>query len=163
MQQPKSVSISSQFEVYEDISSLSEADKKLMLLAIEARKNAYAPYSNFLVGASILLDNGEVIKGNNQENAAYPSGLCAERIALFYAGANFPNSKILKIAVTASSSQQITKEPIPPCGACRQSISEYEIKQNQPIEILFMGAKGKVVKSTSLSNLLPFAFDKSML
>ena len=163
MPKPKSISISSHFEVFENIDSLSEADKKLMLSAFEARKNAYDPYSNFSVGASILLENGEVIKGNNQENAAYPSGLCAERVAIFYAGANFPNINILKIAVTASSSNQITNEPIPPCGACRQSISEYEIKQQQPIEVLFMGAEGKVVKSPSISNLLPLAFDKSML
>jgi cytidine deaminase len=134
-----------------------------MQSAIETRENAYAPYSKFKVGAAILLDNNEVIVGSNQENASYPSGLCAERTAIYYAGAKYPKAKILKMAITASSQNQVTDSPIPPCGACRQSISEYEIKQDQPIEIYFMGVKGKVVKSHSLANLLPLGFDRSFL
>ena len=131
--------------------------------AIEARDNAYAPYSKFNVGAAILLDNNEVVIGSNQENACYPSGLCAERTAIYYAGAKYPKAKILKMAITASSQNQITDKPIPPCGACRQSIAEYEIKQDAAIEIYFMGAKGKVVKSHSLANLLPLLFESSVL
>jgi len=101
--------------------------------------------------------------GSNQENAAYPSGLCAERTAIFYTGANYPEATILKMAITAASDTNPTLSPIPPCGACRQSIAEYEFKQNQPIEIYFMGEKGAIFKSDSLKNLLPITFDKNFL
>ncbi|APY08938.1 cytidine deaminase [Winogradskyella sp. J14-2] len=159
----KEVKIESTFKVYETLSELPDDIQQLMKSAINARKKAYAPYSKFKVGAAILLDNNQVVSGSNQENASYPSGLCAERTAIFYAGAKYPNAKVLKIAITASSQNQVTDTPIPPCGACRQSISEYEIKQDQPIEIYFMGAMGKVVKSNSLANLLPLSFDRSFL
>ncbi|MEN8886319.1 MAG: cytidine deaminase [Winogradskyella sp.] len=155
--------IETNLEVYNTISELSQDIQNLMSEAIEARNNAYAPYSNFNVGAAILLDNTKVVIGNNQENAAYPSGLCAERTAIYYAGAKYPKAKILKMALTASSQNQITDKPIPPCGACRQAIAEYEIKQELPIEIYFMGAQGKVVKSNSLANLLPLLFESSVL
>mgnify|MGYP001334344260 CR=1 FL=1 len=159
----KEINISTQLQVYDDSSELTEDIQSLMKAAVKARENAYAPYSKFNVGAALLLDNGEVVIGSNQENASYPSGLCAERTAVYYAGAKYPNSKIIKMAITASSQNQITDSPIPPCGACRQSISEYEIKQKQPIEIFFMGVKGKVIKSNSLANLLPLGFDRSFL
>lgn len=135
----------------------------LMAQAIEVRKNAYAPYSKFRVGVAILLDNGKVVLGSNQENAAYPSGLCAERVAIFYAGAVYPEAKILKMAITAASDSNQTTAPIPPCGSCRQSIAEYEIRQETPIEIYFMGEVGVIYKSESLKNLLPFMFDKKFL
>lgn len=131
--------------------------------AIEVRKNAYAPYSKFKVGTALLLDNGKIILGSNQENAAYPSGLCAERVAIFQAGAIYPDAKILKMAITAASDTNQTKAPIPPCGSCRQSIAEYEIKQETPIAIYFMGEIGAVYKSDSIKNLLPFMFDKKFL
>jgi cytidine deaminase len=131
--------------------------------AVETRKNAYAPYSKFRVGAAILLDNGKVVLGSNQENAAYPSGLCAERVAIFQAGAIYPDAKIIKLAITAASDSNPTLSPIPPCGACRQSIAEYEFKQNTPIEIYFMGESGEVYKSNSIENLLPLSFDKTSL
>jgi len=134
-----------------------------MKQAAKARKKAYAPYSKFSVGVAIQLENGEVVTGNNQENASYPSGLCAERTAIYYAGAQFPNVKILKLVITAGSQNKITTSPIPPCGACRQAIAEYEVKQETPIEIYFMGETGKVIKSNSLANLLPLVFDKSVL
>ena len=159
----KEVKIETKLKVYDDISELSVSIQKLMSSAVETRDNAYAPYSKFKVGAAILLDNDEVITGSNQENASYPSGLCAERTAIYYSGSKYPDAKILKMVLTASSQNQITDKPIPPCGACRQAIAEYEIKQNQPIEIYFMGAKGKVVKSDSLANLLPLLFDNSVL
>lgn len=159
----KEVKIESTFKVYEGLSELPDDIQQLMQSAIETRENAYAPYSKFKVGAAILLDNNEVVVGSNQENASYPSGLCAERTAIYYAGAKYPKAKILKIAITASSQNQVTDSPIPPCGACRQSISEYEIKQDQSVEIYFMGATGKVVKSNSLANLLPLGFDRSYL
>jgi len=103
------------------------------------------------------------VLGSNQENAAYPSGLCAERVAIFQAGAIYPESKIMMLALTAASDINVTSNPIPPCGACRQSIAEYELKQDLPIEIYFMGETGKIYKSDSLKNLLPFSFDKNML
>ncbi|MDP5081970.1 MAG: cytidine deaminase [Winogradskyella sp.] len=159
----KEIKIETKLQVYTDIKELPNSIQNLMEIAIEARNNAYAPYSKFNVGAAILLDNNEVILGSNQENACFPSGLCAERTAIYYAGAKYPNSKILKIAITASSQNQVTDKPIPPCGACRQAIAEYEIKQDQHIEIYFMGAKGRVIKSHSLSNLLPLLFESSVL
>lgn len=159
----KEVKIEAKLEVYDNINELPVGIQKLMDFAIEARNNAYSPYSKFNVGAAILLDNGEVIIGSNQENASYPSGLCAERTAIYFAGAKYPKSKIQKLVISASSQNQVTDKPIPPCGACRQSIAEYENKQGQSIEIYFMGAKGKVVKSNSLANLLPFGFDSSFL
>lgn len=149
--------------VFDSINELNAQEQKWMLKAIEARKKAYAPYSNFQVGAALVLDNQEVLEGSNQENAAYPSGLCAERVVIFYAGANYPSNKVTKIFISASSTEKETITPIPPCGACRQSIAEYEIKQDSNIEIYFMGAKGAVYKSHSLKNLLPFLFDKANL
>lgn len=159
----KEVKIESHLTVYNDIGELPEQVASLMESAKEARLKAYAPYSKFLVGAALLLDSGDVITGNNQENASYPSGLCAERTAIYYAGSEYPDAKILMMALTAGPEQQTTTTPIPPCGACRQSIAEYEVKQEQPIEIYFMGTSGKVVKSDSLANLLPLGFDRSFL
>jgi cytidine deaminase len=157
------VKIETLLNVYDGIKELPLEVQNLMKSAVEARNNAYAPYSKFNVGAALLLDNGEVIIGSNQENASYPSGLCAERTAIYYAGAKHPNAKILKMAISASSQNQVTDKPIPPCGACRQAIAEYEIKQKKFVEIYFMGVEGKVVKSESLANLLPLLFDNSVL
>jgi cytidine deaminase len=159
----KDIIISTQFSVFESVSELPNDIQNLMEQAIEVRKNAYAPYSKFKVGTALLLDNGKIILGSNQENAAYPSGLCAERVAIFQAGAIYPDAKILKMAITAASDTNQTKAPIPPCGSCRQSIAEYEIKQETPIAIYFMGEIGAVYKSDSIKNLLPFMFDKKFL
>ena len=159
----KEVKLETVLEVYNDIKELPQSIQNLMAKAVEARENAYAPYSKFNVGAAIRLDNGEIVTGSNQENASYPSGLCAERTAVYYANAKYPNNKMLEMALTASSQKKTTAQPIAPCGACRQAIAEYENKQNHPIEIYFMGAQGKVVKSASLSNLLPLLFESSVL
>lgn len=159
----KEVKIESTLLVYDGIEELPDEVQSLMEAAQKARKKAYAPYSNFLVGAALMLDNGETITGNNQENASYPSGLCAERTAIYYAGAHFPDAKILKMALTAGPAKSEAPIPVPPCGACRQAIAEYEVKQEQPIEIYFMGTVGKVAKSGSLSDLLPLIFDRSLL
>jgi len=159
----KEISITSSFSVYNSLEELSKEIQDLMNQAVEIRKKAYAPYSQFRVGAALLLDNGKIVLGSNQENAAYPSGLCAERVAIFHAGSIYPEAKILKIAITAASDTNQTTAPIPPCGSCRQSIAEYEIKQETPIEIYFMGEIGEVYKSASLKNLLPFMFDKKFL
>lgn len=159
----KTIKIEAELEVYDSIDELPQDIQSLMVAAIKARDDAYAPYSKFKVGAAILLDNNEVVKGSNQENASYPSGLCAERTAIYYASSKYPAVPISRIAITAGSLKHLTDTPIPPCGACRQAISEYEIQQNKPIEIYFMGSKGKVVKAKSLSDLLPLAFNKSVL
>lgn len=159
----KEISITTKFKVFDFMADLPTDIQDLMEQAIEVRKNAYAPYSKFRVGVAIILDNGKVVLGSNQENAAYPSGLCAERVAIFYAGAVYPNAKILKMAITAASDTNQTTAPIPPCGSCRQSIAEYEIRQETPIEIYFMGEIGAIYKSESLKNLLPFMFDKKFL
>lgn len=159
----KSITITSFFSVFESFDELSPEARSLLMEAITIRKKAYAPYSKFKVGAAILMDNGKVVLGSNQENAAYPSGLCAERVAVFQAGALYPDAKILKIAISASADAKELSEPIPPCGSCRQAIAEYEIRQDTPIEIYFMGAVGKVYQSPSLKNLLPLLFDKKFL
>lgn len=159
----KEITINTTISVFNGIPDLPLEIQSLMNQAIEARKNAYAPYSKFRVGAAILLDNGQTVLGSNQENAAYPSGLCAERVAIFQAGAIYPNAKIVKLAITAASDTNPTLSPIPPCGACRQSIAEYEFKQEIPIEIYFMGESGEVYKSNSINNLLPLSFDKTSL
>lgn len=159
----KEINITSSFTIFENLNELPAEIQDLMNQAVEIRKKAYAPYSKFKVGAALLLDNGKVILGSNQENAAYPSGLCAERTAIFYAGSTYPEAKILKMAITAASDTNQTTAPIPPCGSCRQSIAEYEIKQDTPIEIYFMGEIGEVYKSSSLKNLLPLMFDKKFL
>ncbi|MES2240630.1 MAG: cytidine deaminase [Bacteroidota bacterium] len=159
----KEISITNTFTVYDNIEELPNEVQNLFKQSIEIQKNAHAPYSKFRVGAALLLDNGQIILGSNQENAAYPSGLCAERVALYQAASNFPESKILKIAITATSETTGLSPAIPPCGSCRQSIAEYEIKQESPIEIYFMGEMGKIYKSESLKNLLPLIFNKKLL
>ena len=159
----KQLQIITQFSVFENLSELPSEINVLMQKAIEIRKKAYAPYSKFRVGVALQLDNGQVILGSNQENAAYPSGLCAERVAIFYAGSNFPDAKIIAMAITATSDFTQNKTPIPPCGSCRQSIAEYEFKQDLPIAIYFMGDSGEIYLSNSLKNLLPLTFDKNFL
>lgn len=159
----KNITITTQLSVFNTLTELPNDTQQLMEKAVAARKKAYAPYSKFKVGTAILLDNGEIILGSNQENAAYPSGLCAERVAIFYAGSMYPDAKIVQMAITAASDTNKTESPIPPCGACRQSMAEYEIKQESPIEIYFMGESGDIFKSASLKNLLPLMFDKNFL
>ena len=157
-----------QINIHSTITILTEQELTAIELdlknqAFEARSKAYAPYSKFTVGAALLLNNGVVVKGSNQENAAYPSGLCAERVAIYYAGANYPEAKLVKMFITASPQDRDLELPIPPCGSCRQAIAEYEFKQDISIEIFFMGAKGDIYKSDSLKNLLPLVFDKNHL
>src|SRR6478609_1048816 len=156
----REIKIETKLNVFETLEELPTEIQSLMQQAVGVRKNAYAPYSKFRVGAAILLDNGKIVLGSNQENAAYPSGLCAERVAIFQAGAIYPDAKIVKIAITAASDENETDTPIPPCGACRQSIAEYEIRQFTPIEIFYMGETGQIHQSASIKNLLPFMFEK---
>ena len=159
----KEVNTGSTAFIYEDINELSDVDKNLMKVAVEATKTSYAPYSGFNVGAALLMEDGSIIIGNNQENAAYPSGMCAERVAIWKAGSSFPNKKVKKIAITAVSSNKQLDKPVGPCGACRQTLLEYEINQKEDVEIFFMGEIGNVVKTSSIASLLPFSFDSSYL
>jgi len=149
--------------VYDSFEELSKEDQTLMQAAMDAREKAYAPYSNFHVGAAVSLANGTVVIGNNQENASYPSGLCAERVAVFQAGAKFPGIGIKAIAISAASKKYKVKRPAAPCGNCRQSIAEYEQKQNTPIRILLMGEEGEVFQCHSIADILPLAFDNSYI
>ena len=159
----KKEKIEIQLEVFETISELPKDIQELMIKAQQARENAYAPYSRFRVGAALRLSSGEIILGNNQENAACPSGLCAERVAVFNAGANFPNQTIISLAITVRAESHEVSEAIAPCGACRQSLAEYEQKQKSPIAIYFMGETGDIIKVASIMDLLPLGFDAKYL
>ena len=142
---------------------LSPEEQSLIINAKESFKNAYAPYSGFLVGASILLENGKIINGSNQENVAYPSGLCAERVALFYAGAQYPKIAIKTIVVSALSKTFEINNVVSPCGACRQVMAEYQQKQNSEIRILLHSPNDDVFISQSVQDLLPFMFTSPLL
>lgn len=155
--------ITTEYIIHNSIEELPELTRKLMFQAQEARRKAYAPYSDFLVGAAILLENHIVVSGSNQENASYPSGLCAERTAIYAAGANYPDQKILQIAICAGPRGKKNEQPIPPCGSCRQAIAEYEQKQKEPIQVYFMGTEGEIYQVESLLHLLPLAFEKDYL
>ena len=159
----KEVKKKTSFVIYDSATDLEAENRDLMSRAKFAITNSYAPYSRFHVGAAVLLENGEIVTGNNQENAAYPSGMCAERVAIWNASSQFPNVTIKKIALTVKSENQEVKTPVAPCGACRQTLLEYEKKQNKPIEVFFMGEVGQVIKAYSLVDLLPFSFDQSFL
>ena len=155
--------ISFEITVFNSIRELEGPERKLLNKAIEARENAYAPYSKFKVGAAVLLENGKIVIGNNQENASYPSGLCAERVAIFYAGANFPGVPIKTIAISAASKNYKVDSPAAPCGNCRQSILEYEFKQEKPIKLLLMGEVGEIIQCNSISDILPLGFNSTFL
>ncbi|MEZ4800470.1 MAG: cytidine deaminase [Flavobacteriales bacterium] len=155
--------LSTEWEVISSISDLSPTDQNLLSAAKEAVESAYAPYSQFSVGAALLLEDGTIIKGNNQENAAYPSGLCAERVAFFWAGANHPGKKIVSVAITAKSDVVKTDHPITPCGACRQSMLEYELNQKSDITILMQGTSGMIYKMIGVKQLLPLYFNEDGL
>ncbi len=155
--------LSTEVEVYASENDLAPEEKKLLSHARLAVTRAYAPYSNFYVGAAVLLENGKIIEGNNQENAAYPSGLCAERVALFSASSEFPTVSVKSIAVTCKVATIEITEPVTPCGACRQVIAEYEEKYSTGIRIIMSGEKGKVYACNSISQLLPLLFNSKQL
>lgn len=137
---------------------LSVEDQSLVAQAKQSTFRSYAPYSNFRVGAAILLDNKEIVCGSNQENVAFPSGTCAERTACFYAHAQYPDSRFVKIAIAARGIDgQPLNDPISPCGACRQSLLQYELLGQQPVEVLLVG-RDKIIRLPSVRSLLPFAF-----
>ena len=145
-----------------DFGVLSDCERMLMNKAIKISKSAYAPYSQFHVGAALILDNNEIVLGNNQENASFPCGVCAERVALSTASTNYPGIKIKKIAITANSKNFNLTEPAGPCGLCRQVLIEFESKQGCNIELLLFN-DNKVIKFASAKNLLPFYFQETQL
>lgn len=157
----KDLTITSIIKVY-TFDELNKTDQDLMTSAMEATTRSYAPYSKFSVGAAALLANGIVVTGTNQENAAYPSGLCAERTTLFYANSQYPDQPVLTLAIAARTEKDFIDLPIPPCGACRQVILETEKRYKQPIRILLYGKK-EIYEVKSISDLLPLSFDASAM
>lgn len=147
---------------YNSEAELHLDEQGLIQSAKKAAKDAYAPYSHFKVGASVLLQNGEIISGNNQENAAYPSGICAERVAVFFANAKYPTVPIIKIAICAENENGVLKNPVSPCGACRQVLLETEIRFDVPIKLILIGTE-KIITINSVSQLLPLHFKKENL
>lgn len=157
----KDLTITSIIKVY-TFDELNKTDQDLMTSAMEATTHSYAPYSKFSVGAAALLANGIVVTGTNQENAAYPSGLCAERTTLFYANSQYPDQPVLTLAIAARTEKDFIDLPIPPCGACRQVILETEKRYKQPIRILLYGKK-EIYEVKSICDLLPLSFDASAM
>jgi cytidine deaminase len=155
----RKIEISVMVYAYEE---LSEEYKRLVDEAKNATQNAYAPYSEFNVGAAVLLENGEMVSGTNQENAAYPSGLCAERVTMFYANSKYPNVAPKALAIATFAGGDFLDEPITPCGACRQVLLESEMRYGVDIDVLLYGKRG-VYKLSSVKALLPLSFDKSFL
>ena len=150
-------------EEYRNSEELPAEFEELLKNAEDATENSYAPYSEFHVGASVLLENGVVIKGSNQENSAYPSGLCAERVALFYAKSKFPDVAVKAIAITAKSEHFIVNKPITPCGSCRQVIAETESRQNSKIKVIMAGQQSKIMVVEGIESLLPLVFQEDSL
>lgn len=156
-------SIKIDYSQYDSIKELEEIDQVLVKKAKEALENAYAVYSQFYVGAALLLETGEIITGNNQENIAYPSALCAERVALYYCKAQKPDAVVVKMAVMAKSGKGELTTVISPCGACRQVMSEYERIQKQPIGIIIQGENDTILYFKQVEDLLPFSFNTNVL
>ena len=151
------------YQEYQEDEELTSEDAMLVVACKEALSGSYAPYSEFHVGAAVLLGNGKIIKGSNQENAAYPSGLCAERVALFYANAEYPNEPVLALAITGKADHFVTTSPITPCGSCRQVIAEIEKKQNSKIKVIMKGEKGVTQIVEGIKCLLPLVFHEEKL
>ena len=145
------------YSEYSSVDELPQNDANLLNAAIEALNGSYAPYSNFNVGAAVLLDNGVIVKGANQENIAYPSGLCAERTALFSAHANYPDNKVVSIALTSSQNGLLLATPPFPCGACRQVMAQTQTRNGSPLRII-IGGSDKILVFNSVESLLPFIF-----
>lgn len=146
------------YDVFSSIEELSDDRQRILEKALEAVEKAYAPYSNFQVGAAVLLDDESVVVGNNQENIAYPSGLCAERVALFAANANFPDKKVTKLAIAARGNLLKKEDVLSPCGSCRQVMAEVSNRQQSNFEILLLNGDGSVMVFGKINDLLPFVF-----
>jgi cytidine deaminase len=151
------------FEVYDTIEELIEEDAWLLQEAREVTQHAYAPYSHFQVGAVAKMANGEIVAGSNQENASFPVGLCAERVVLASASSLFPKIPIQSLAISYNSNNGNSDHPITPCGICRQSLQEYEMRVGHPIRLILGGMEGKVFVIASASSLLPLGFTSDEL
>jgi len=147
-----------QFEVFDSINDLSKEDADLLHQAREITKTAYAPYSNFFVGAAALLSNGEIVKGTNQENASFPVGVCAERSLLSSAAALFPAANIVTMAISYQNKNGKSNTPVSPCGMCRQALLEHEKRYAHPIKLILSGTEGEVYVIEKSSMLLPLSF-----
>lgn len=154
----KVVNLQIKIEEFDNIEDLSSEDQNLLLKAWEACDTAYAPYSKFNVGAAVLLENGKIVSGNNQENAAYPSGLCAERVAMYYASAHYPGVAMKAIAVAAKSEEVKLIEPASPCGSCRQVMAEYENLYHTKMRVILGSPHTKIQVLEGINNLLPLSF-----
>ena len=161
MMQKKNISIS--FEEYSSVDELSSTDRNLCLESVNAMASSYSPYSGFRVGVAVILASGKIVYGSNQENGAYPSGLCAERVALFAIGSSYPNDKIVSMAISAQTDHFEIKEPVTSCGACLQVMAEYEKKQSSLIHVLFYCPNGSIIRTVGIKSLLPFAFTETRL
>jgi cytidine deaminase len=157
------LNISIAYESYDQLQELNSDDQSLCVKAKEALKTSYSPYSNFKVATAVRLSDGVVVSGSNQENLAYPSGLCAERVALFTIGAAYPDAVIESMAITAHTDNFKIEQPITCCGACLQVMAEFERKQNKEIEVLFYCLDGKILKVKGVKSLLPFVFVEDRL
>ena len=157
----KKISIS--YEEYEEGEKLASSDTALIDEASKALSGSYAPYSEFHVGAALLLDDGRVVRGSNQENAAYPSGLCAERVALFHASSQYPDQAVVSLAIIGKAENFVTTDPITPCGACRQVIAETEKRQGSEIRVIMKGEKGVTRIVEGIDSLLPMVFNEDKL
>lgn len=157
------LSLSIDYTSYHNIDELSESDQALCKQAENALASSYSPYSGFRVGTAIRLANGQVVSGSNQENVAYPSGLCAERVALFTIGALYPGIEIESMAVTAASENFQITNPITSCGGCLQVMAEFEQRQKREIEVLFYCINGKILKLQGIKSLMPFVFIEDRL
>ncbi|MCR4843840.1 MAG: cytidine deaminase [Bacteroidales bacterium] len=152
------VKITINYEEFNSASEMLPEDQQLVKAALEAQKGSYSPYSDFQVGAALRLTNGVIVKGANQENIAYPSGLCAERTAMFWAGANYPDVPFDTLAIAGSDHGVLCESPASPCGACRQVMAEYQKKHNRPLKIILIGSQ-RIRKFHCVDDLLPFIFD----
>ena len=147
-----------QFEEYSTIDELNAEDRELAQAAIEGMRGSYAPYSHFNVGAAVRMSNGQIVRGANQENAAFPSGLCAERTAMFAAGAKYPDKDMCSLALCGGLYGRLTDDPATPCGACRQVMAQYQAKAGRPMSVIMVGAK-KIWKFAKVDDILPLIFD----
>lgn len=159
----KKIQLNISYTEFESADELSASDRDLLKQAGLVLENAYAPYSGYKVGAAVELENGEIITGNNQENVAFPSGICAERVAIFSASSKYPGVRIKSIAICSSAKDFKVNSPVLPCGSCRQVMAEYENNQDSKIRIILSGETGKVFLVDGIENLLPLRFKADQL
>lgn len=159
----KEIKVTSSYKIYDNIDQLTPDEQKLMAKAIKMLDNVYAPYSEFYIGSAVETNTGNIYGGCNQENASYPLCICGERVALYNAGANEPNTPIKMIAIVSHNPKKHIDKPISPCGACRQVISEFEMRHNQSYPILLKGDADIIYKIESCADLLPFGFNSKYL